>query len=719
LTGWVHDPAGRPVVDARVRYASFEQRTDDEGGFRLALPTLSQEIHLMAEAEGFAQKRTRVHVPETGEARVDIELPYEFRVRGRVLDEDGAPIAGAAVTSFYTQGNHVITDASGRYSLGSLDPGRPKHMIDAKKQGYAMVSEEIETNSRREAELDLAMRRGVRVEGRVLDENGTPLEKVELYIGFSAHDIGRLDAITEAGGRFAFTEVGPGPTKLVAQFEGFAPFSHDLMVPMEWTPRMGVEVVLQPGHFIGGRVADTDGEPLEGVFIAARYHGEYIETRGSTDAEGLFRIEGLPADHVALELYKQGLLRLTRELERLDDDGLAITMQRSGSVAGRVLDGRSGEPLSAFRIRFVEPVLEKGDRREGGYSASWVREGLVFTDSNGAWDTGRETLTPGAVIGIEASAPGFANSVADRVVVSSDPDPDALVLRLFPGTTVRGQVVDARDHTPVEGALVKRFTRGNPINHSDSDDVHGRMQVRSDAAGQFEFPHVPAGEMSLLVEHPDYSAGVDGPFELSDSGGAPDRSIALSQGSVVTGTLRAADGAPLPDQKVVLSAGSIPGLESKRWEARTDGQGSFRFERIADGVYRVAHVLEAGDYFVDALARELRVEGGDMAVELRPRGSAVLRGILSSSEELPPNLTVIAERQPGPAGSADQGAARRGTFSRDGRFEFLGLEPGTYELRIRHRDWHQGMEYSARDQVTLEQERELDVTLDVQRKPYR
>jgi hypothetical protein len=212
---------------------------------------------------------------------------------------------------------------------------------------------------------------------------------------------------------------------------------------------------------------------------------------------------------------------------------------------------------------------------------------------------------------------------------------------------------------------------------------------------------------------------VDGPFEVSDSGGARSRSIALSHGSVVTVTVLAADGTPSPDQKVVLSAGNIPGLESKRWEARTDGQGSFRFERIANGDYRVAHVLEAGDYSVDALVREVKVEGGDVAVELHPLGSAVLRGLLSSSEELPSNLTVIAERQPEPARSAGQGAVRRGTFSRDGRFEFQGLEPGTYELRIRHRDWHQGVEYSAREQVTVGPGGELDVTVDVQRKPYR
>ena len=45
--------------------------------------------------------------------------------------------------------------------------------------------------------------------------------------------------------------------------------------------------------------------------------------------------------------------------------------------------------------------------------------------------------------GIEVSAEGYASAVAPHVVVSLDPDPEALVQRLFPGAVVAGIVVDA------------------------------------------------------------------------------------------------------------------------------------------------------------------------------------------------------------------------------------------------------------------------------------
>ena len=120
---------------------------------------------------------------------------------------------------------------------------------------------------------------------------------------------------------------------------------------------------------------------------------------------------------------------------------------------------------------------------------------MPFTDTDGYWTSSdSERFVPGTVIGIQASAAGYAPSVHDRAVVVMDPDPDAMVIALFQASAqVRGRVTAAEDGAPIHGATVRTFRMRQPRDGED-DGSH----VLTDELGIFELQDLPVGR-TLLV----------------------------------------------------------------------------------------------------------------------------------------------------------------------------------------------------------------------------
>ena len=625
IVGTVRDPAGNPIAGALVRVSDRRATTAVDGSYRFPIVARGR-TYVNARAEGYAQARLILEEISAGEDQVaDFELREEFRVEGVVRDRFGHPVQGAIVTSFYSHENDAYTDESGRYALHHLDPGRPKHTVFAKKEGWVLTQAAVATEAGGVAQQDFEMDRGVRVAGRIIDGNDEPVEGASLYIGFSPHAFNRLDAVSDADGRFVFPSVQRGPETLVVQRKGFMPLRRVLSIPEDRDRLDGVNLVLSQGHFAGGIVTDVNRDPVEGVWVSVRYRGERLETSGETDEEGRFRLDDLPADQLELSFYAPGrpLQRVKQRLERVDVDDLEIYMPRAGGIAGRVVDDATGEPLDEFRIRFVEPALLPGERRLLGYGASWVREGWRFQDAEGRWDTrGEPELVPGGVVGIEARAEGYAPAVVRRAVVNVDPDVSPILLRMTRGAVVEGVVILADGGEPVADALVKLYREGEAIT-LQSDDTHGRVLVRTGPRGLFRFEHVAPGAVRLFVSKEGRPSRVHGPFEVHPNLGAT-CSVELDHGAEVTGTLYGSKAEPRAGTKLVFRCveRDDPG-PSSTWTTKTGEDGTFRLEGLPAGRYHVGPVTENEALSVIEYRREFRLEeGGSLELELAPSGSA-------------------------------------------------------------------------------------------------
>ena len=686
FVGTVRDAESKPIAGASVRVYDEPVLTDAEGRYRLVIRSRS-EVYLYAEADGFAQTRSLVSGVTGDEERVvDFELKAEFRVEGVVRDRFGQPVQDALVTTFHTNRNDVSTDYEGCYVLGHLDPGRPEHMVNVRKEGWVLTQATVRTDAGRVAKQDFTLDRGVRVEGRVVDTEGAPVAGASLYIGFSPHAFNRLDAESSADGSFVFPSVQRGPETLVVQHDDFGSYRQTITLPEDEDLLAELEIILEPGHFIGGHVRDEAGEPLAGVSVTVRHFGAYLDVRGVTDEKGHFRLEGLPGSDLTLSFYAtQGAFqRVRHELDVIDVETLEITMAAAGGIAGRVLDGVTGRPIEAFRIRFVEPELLEGEQHLWGYGASWSREGWLFESTDGFWDTSSESdLTPGAVIGIEASAEGYASALAPHVVVSLEPDPDALVQRLFRGVVVSGLVVDAAGGEPLEGALVKLYRAGETITLRGSEDTHDRQLVRTDSVGRFRFANVPAGEHRLLVLDEAHPNHLDGPFEVLPEADV-ERVIEIPPGAQVSGRLRDIGGAARAGVVIELAReGTGRSGFFQDWEATTDAEGRYRFDTLPSGAFRIGPRI--GDGETRVVEYQLRFELStveERELDLEPPGTATLVGRLGHDGELPELLIV---QLIGAKDSESGPRTRFGGLARTGEFTLRGLTPGTYGVIVHGR----------------------------------
>ena len=104
---------------------------------------------------------------------------------------------------------------------------------------------------------------------------------------------------------------------------------------------------------------------------------------------------------------EDGYSRHEETVSELNRDDLVIRMKPAGRLAGRVVDGRTGEPVETFTIRFVHPELGPGEERLFGYWAKWDGDGQSFSGTEGYWNADSEDLEAGKWIGVEATAPGY------------------------------------------------------------------------------------------------------------------------------------------------------------------------------------------------------------------------------------------------------------------------------------------------------------------------
>ncbi len=691
VTGRVTDEAGSPLPAGRVYRLSGGPPTpcDEDGFYEIDVHRGGGgDVGLSASAPGYAFARARADVPEAGDgATLDFRLCKEFVVFGRVTDPEGFGIEGAVVKSYSTlYFNEATTGEGGRYRLGGLDPGRSKDGIFARHPSFTEALAWVETKGDR-VELNLQLGHGVRVAGQVVDGEGSTLPGTELFIGFSASAYNRLNALAEAEGRFEFPVVPPGGHTLVAERVGYAPHIGGVQVPEAPNGLDELRIVMTAGRTLEGRVTDRAGEPVPAASLTMRYRTVHVGQRVLTDANGRFRLPDAPRDDVELSVYHTAYVRLKQVVAAGPGEDLVLVLDRAAGLAGRVVDGETGRPIASFRVRFVAPELVEGEQRGWGYSAAWMGEGRRFADADGTWSTAGARLQAGTVYGVEVQADGYTAFTDRHVVAASEPDPDAFVIRLFPGAVLTGLVRAPGTKAPVEDVVIQLFDEKRPLRPYDPDDVHGRLTGRTDARGAFRIADVPPGAVRLVALHPDHPPLIHGPVDVS--GRAVDLGeLAFDRGATIRGAVADAHGQPGGGATVEARpfgyARGDPQLSGRDWKTTTDAEGRFELRALPPATYRVMHVIPGRyGHSVPLYAVEVEVEGGETKeVRLVPDGSATLRGRVVTEGDLPSRMRAVLR-----SGRDAQGRRvalpERSVLVEDGAFTFPRVRPGTYVLECR------------------------------------
>lgn len=601
-------------------------------------------IRIRAAAAGYQDERVLVVIAETGKP-VEIRMRRKIRLHGLALDPQGEPVAGAllrlvpgdARAPILSEGL-VFLDASvsgmdGEFALDVPFEGREVSIL-ASHPLYATTPSDLVDPAAHDAEhpVEIRLAQGGTVRGVVTDGQqeiaGARLRLSRsrerrpgetMFIRFLGLPPGGDETFSREDGTFVYESVHPGEYELTAELAGFGDTWSESFSVAEDGVR-DVRIVLDPGGAIAGVVIDQDALPLPGASVrilredvlsdemarAQRLLGGAFR-RATTDPEGRFHVDGLPAAGytVIAEKARYSPVEI-HGVAPAGDELLEIALPRDAEITGRVVDAASALPIPAFELRLApgdgaggaEPAGSEGAGGRWGPLASW-RE---VRDSDGRY------LLDGLSAGwhrIDVRARGYA-AVSNRILLDAG-DHVELPFALVRAGRLEGRVIDAVTRRPVEGARVRLIEPSPPDDSSTPDssrsdpaatlDPKTELEsyfrstalagsaVSSDQQGVFLQDSFPEGARDVLVEHETHVPELRKGIEIG-LGESREETILLSSGSEIVGSLLEAGGAPRANGWLL-----VRGLEATnrhiRKGASTGANGWFRVRGLSTGRYAI------------------------------------------------------------------------------------------------------------------------------------
>jgi RNA polymerase sigma factor (sigma-70 family) len=213
IAGSVLGPAARPVPGASVvieqtigRRCLNRTVTDTSGQFHFGhwVDPESRSIILTAKLPGLAAAVRKVTVTPSI-PRQTIQLSYTKPLRGRVVDSQGKPVAGACVASNETFEDGMLewsalTDDQGRFQWPDAQTSG-SIVLDADKSGFEQaLGRQFEASNR---DITLTMHRPLHLHGTVTDvDTGQPVDHFDLIPGWGPHSPGgRVEWLRGPSGR--------------------------------------------------------------------------------------------------------------------------------------------------------------------------------------------------------------------------------------------------------------------------------------------------------------------------------------------------------------------------------------------------------------------------------------------------------------------------------------------------------------------------------------
>lgn len=592
-------------------------------------------------------------------ASVEEERAGEPALRGRLVDADGVPVAGADVFALRAgrlaervlspqellrrapdAGLRARSDADGAFvlPLGAL-VASPELRLAVRATGFAPLERPLDARAR--ALGTLALARGVVLEGVVRDRAGQPVAGAALRAldpvnrsGLpAAAEAGELLAKSDARGAFRAEGLASGPWRMLVRADDHPDLVCEGRTSAPGEVVEGLSLVLADGVSIDGRVTG-DPQALAGALVRAiplaapdappgggapAYRGPAsaedalpAAREAGVGAQGAFAVRGLePGRRYRLAVWRAGAHAAARPDSAwveagAGERGVALALRGETALAFQAVDAASGLPLPVLEARagctLLVPLAEDDGRPRHDFPDGRVRFPLLF--DCGARPVTLRVAAPGhetLVVGELAPAAGTTLALG---VLALEPLPEALVLVL----------ADASG-APVEGAEVELRSASAP---APAEDDPWRV-ARTGADGRARVHGRPGA--TLVVRHPGFL-----PAQEPAAGGAlGERVVRLRAPARALVEVVDEHGAPVAHAWVRhLPVASEAAEAAPRWDgARTGRDGVARFEALARGAHRFEIRWESagGPDTVVAGALEV-VEGGEHALRLvvPPRG---------------------------------------------------------------------------------------------------
>lgn len=294
---------GRPIEGAVVSvFSGMLARTDDKGQYRLKYRKTHGDGMLLVnvEARGYALVQTGFNWGDLqDEERADFRMRREIPFRGRVVDPQGKPIAGAdldlwiptetvardapdqATRNAFAVTLKTRTDAEGNWAFRGVPPEMEgvamAHSLSVSHKNYQARQKIYTQNELLGPGWEITLELGRVLVGEVVDEAGKPVPGAAVQI-LSGRVSGSPTTTTDDSGHFRFenlpaveVQVNVRPRKLMAASES---------VTLKAAGPTEVKIVAKEGVYLVGKVIGEDGKPAPNAMVGWL---QPLDVRGNDD----------------------------------------------------------------------------------------------------------------------------------------------------------------------------------------------------------------------------------------------------------------------------------------------------------------------------------------------------------------------------------------------------------------------------------------------------
>jgi len=602
---------------------------------------------------------------------VVVEVRSGAVVAGRIYDEDtGLGIAGAKIMAESNERGRprlepVTSNATGHYEIAGLSEGSYRVRYD-EVPGY---SDNEQWNDRQEVvaslgqrmdDVDFTLSRGLSISGRVVDVDGTPIEKTRVN-GNQPRGGGGDSTLTDADGRFILYGYDSNHTiNLNASKTKFA--RTGVSVDLVDEPVSDVEIVLGVEATASGTVVDHAGNPLTGIRLNAvmsltdqrttstsarvRDDGTFNFTRM---AAGDYRIQHQRSDHMTSGSDPFVSRFTVGDGEQLTGLHIVIDERESAglSISGRVTDDL-GNPIARANVFAYSPQNNHAQgmsKEDGTYVVNNLKEEhytVSFSSSK---------HIPGS-LKLDAGATN-ANIILAR------------------HGSISGRVVDPNNQPVKDFSILV-------LNREYRPDMEDQFKRYRNEQGEFSvdgaYPNHEVNLMFRAAGFGDTTIPVTGVL----SGQTVQNVIArMTQEAKLMGWVTDADGAPVAGATIFKD--EVPRSDYQRRErtlATSDADGRFVLGGLSQGESLYAAHKEG--YMGDT--QSVHLGSGENEVRFRLGDGATLTGRVTIGNEPVANANISGHVQiTKPTGEPGYHSSQTRTDS-DGRYTLRGVPEGTGQL---------------------------------------